>query len=449
MNGTDILSGILAIIIALTSMCGGLMNSGAGQPVSAEISVNVDGDLSMLGVDGQSEEVTAAVTKLLSVLSIRLSADADAGQFQVKLAGDPVSSLSVKKQDDGWAAVSSLFPSTMLTVKNETLTALTSAAGSSAALPGNVDQEAILAAVQAPFDEMMEAFRQKTGDPETGSFALGGVEFSRKTPYNITTKEALVLILTAVRTIANDEKIAALLAQAAPDYSPESLDQSLEDLKNQDESELPVLSVAEYGNDAGDTAFELSLEREGQLVSILSVTSGQVTRIDISVQDQMNASLVLDEENKEYSLDLSFSAYEGTITLKGSLKVQDERSDLEALLTMPAGGGIPMSLKISAAITGDAPVFEAAEGLKEIALETLMQDEDAQTAVSTEVSQSLMLMMLKISKEYPEIVTIMTPSGAGQGTVVEEAPAAETPTEDVPVVETPVEEVPDSEAPAA
>ena len=421
----NMLSGILAIIIALTSMCGGLMNSGAGQPFTAEISVNVDGDLSMIGGAGQSEEMTAAVTKLLDALSIRLSADENVGQLQMKLDGTPVSSLSVKKQDGGWAAVSTLFPSTLLTVKDETLAAMTAAqADSTAALSVSPeDKEAMLASLLAPVEEMTEAFRQKAGDPETGSFTLGGVEFTKKTPYNVTAKEAFVLSLTAAKKILSDEKIAPFLSQFGQNLSPESLDQTLEDLQGKDDSELPALSVAEYGNEAGDTAFEILMDQDGQSVNVLAVTSGQVTNVTVAAMDQLNASLVLDEENKQYNLDLAFAAEGMAVTLNGSLKVRDEGSDLEIALTMPTGGEKPMSLKIKAAVTAEAPVFEAAEGLNEVALETLMQDNEAAEALNTEIQQALMLQLVKIAKDYPELVSMMAPSDAGQSPVVEEAPA--------------------------
>ena len=409
----NMLSGILAIIIALTSMCGGLMNSGAEQPFSADISMNVDGDVSVLGVPGQSEEVTAAVTKLLSVLSIRLAADTNVGQLQVSLDGNPVSSLSVQKQEGGWAAVSTLFPATKLTVKDETLASLTAQQGASMpALPADMDQAALQTLFQGSVDELTEAFKQKAGEPETGSFTVGGTEFTQKTPYSITTKEALTLVITAAKKILNDENIAPLFSQYGGQFSPESLDETLENLQKQDESELPVLSLAEYGNEAGDSAFELRLQQDGkETVSVLSVTSGQVTKVTVAVMDQADAVLVLDEENKQYDLDLSMHALEGVVNVAGSLKIQDESSDLEVALTMPSAGAKPTTMKFTAKITAEAPVFEAAEGLNEVALETLMKDEEAANTLNTEITQAMMLMIVKISKDYPELVTMMAPSG--------------------------------------
>ena len=129
---TNFLSGILAVVFALTSLCGGVAGIGTEHPVTTEIGVALDGDLSMLTGSfgaGQSADAVGVIAKLFSALTIRLSADAAAGQMQVKLNGNPVASLSVQKQEDGWAVVSDLFPSTKLTVKNESLAAAIPAEG--------------------------------------------------------------------------------------------------------------------------------------------------------------------------------------------------------------------------------------------------------------------------------------------------------------------------------
>ena len=51
--------------------------------------------------------------------------------------------------------------------------------------------------------------------------------------------------------------------------------------------------------------------------------------------------------------------------------------------------------------------------------------------------QGLLKLLLVKAREYPELVTLMTPSENSQPAVVEEAPAEEAPTEVPPVVEAP------------
>ena len=100
----NFLSGILAIIIAITSMCGGLMTGGADKPFTVELGFEqLEGDPSSVGVAGQSPAVTSAVMKLIGLISFRLSASGTTGRLDVKLSGDPAASLAVRKQDGGWA----------------------------------------------------------------------------------------------------------------------------------------------------------------------------------------------------------------------------------------------------------------------------------------------------------------------------------------------------------
>ena len=434
----NFLSGILAIIIALTSLSGGLVTGGADRPFTVEFGIEqLEGDPASLGVAGQSEATTSAVMKLLGLISFRLSANGTAARMDVKLNGDPAASFAVQKQDGGWAAVSDLFPSLMLTVKDETLSSFTAAQGSSVpSIPEGTDPAVLIASVQEPFEKMMEAFRDKAGEPETGSFTVGNVEFTQKTPYNITTKEALELLVGTAKTILEDESVASLIAQFKPDFTPESLDQALEKIQAGDDSEQPALSVAEYSNETGDTALEITLEKDGKTVSFNAVTSGSVTTVSLNVPGSLDALLALDQENKEYSLNLQASAYEGPVSVAGSLSVGEEGGDLSIDFSIPAGR-TPFSGKINAHFSFEEPVFEAAEGLEVIPVEDLVGSEEAASSFNTKVMQGLLKLLLVKAREYPELVTLMTPSENSQPAVVEEAPAEEAPTEVPPVVEAP------------
>ena len=436
---TNFLSGILAVIFALTSLCSGVMGFSAEHPVTTEIGIALDGDLSML-TGSVSGDTSGVIAKLLSALSIRLSADASVGQMQVKLNGNPVASLSVQKQEDGWAAVSDLFPTTKLTVKNESLASAIPAEGNSLSMLSGLDLTGVAEVVLGHVGPALEALQGTIGEPEAGSFTVGGVEFTQKTPYNITTKEALELILPAVKEIVSNETISGFAAQLGQDLDPESVQESLEEIQAKDDSELPALSAAVYSNEAGDTATEVVMEKDGEGISFVAVSSGKVITVTLEAMNQMNAVLVIDEESKLYTWTLAFESAGTAMNVNGSVQVQDEGSDLEVALAMPVGE-TPLELKIKAHNTWEAPVFEASEDLKELALESLEEDEEAATAFNTEIMQSMMTLLLKVSQEFPELMTLMTP--ASQSPQVEEAPAEEVPAEDA------VEEVPAEETPAA
>ena len=228
----------------------------------------------------------------------------------------------------------------------------------------------------------------------------------------------------------------SLIAQFKPDFTPESLDQALEKIQAGDDSEQPALSVAEYSNETGDTALEITLEKDGKTVSFNAVTSGSVTTVSLNVPGSLDALLALDQENKEYSLNLQASAYEGPVSVAGSLSVGEEGGDLSIDFSSPAGK-TPFSGKINAHFSFEEPVFEAAEGLEVIPVEDLVGSEEAASSFNTKVMQGLLKLLLVKAREYPELVTLMTPSENSQPAVVEEAPAEEAPTEVPPVVEAP------------
>ena len=157
---TSILSVVLAIMMALTGMCGTAAKD--GQPVSVEAGLVLDGDLSILmaGSGDQAEQMAPAMEalkSLLNALSIRFAADSSTAQMDILLNGTSAASLSAKAEEDGWAVVSSLFPTSMLTVKNETLAQFNTT-------PVIEDPEAMAEAVKAPVAKAIEVPEEK--DPE-------------------------------------------------------------------------------------------------------------------------------------------------------------------------------------------------------------------------------------------------------------------------------------------
>ena len=403
---TSILSVVLAIMMALTGMCGTAAKN--GQPVSVEAGIVLDGDLSILmaGSGDQAEQMAPAMDalkSLLNALTIRFAADSSTAQMDILLNGTSAASLSAKAEEDGWAVVSSLFPTSMLTVKNETLEQFNTT-------PAIEDPEAIAEAVKAPVEQLISEFKATAGEPETGSWTVGGVEYTTRVTYGITTKEALVKVVTTLKTILSDERLAAVVASAGDSLDISSLDDAVADLQEQDESEVPVLSVAEYANEAGETCVEIILEKDGEGITTTVATAGQVTRVDLDALGQLTLSMVIDQENKQFDLTASF-AYEGAaMTLTGSLKVADERSDFFLNISM-AMGEAPITFGIKGFAAHEAPVFDAAEDLKVVALESMMAEDEASAeaaaAFGNEFQTGLQTLLGTVMQQYPALLTLM------------------------------------------
>ena len=312
----NLLSGILAVVIALTSMCGGLMNSNADRPFAAEINVELKGDPAALAIGGQSADSSKAIMDLISSLAIRIAGTADVGQLQIKLKDEPVASLNVQRQEDSWAVVSDLFPTSLLRVKNDTLASMMSQMNTSAgSVPGNLDFAAIADAAKVPFEQLLEQFRAKLGEPETGSFTVGGVEYTQKAIYNLTTKEALQMVLTAVKAIVSNETVSGIISQFSPNFTPDSLDETLENVLAADDADQPVLSAAEYRNGADKSAQEIVLSKDGQSIEILAAVDGKITTVTLHALDQLEGTIVYSDVEKELKAILTLSSPTGMIQL--------------------------------------------------------------------------------------------------------------------------------------
>lgn len=403
-----LISVILTLIFTLTGLSGSLLSSGVEQPVTLEIGIET-GDPSLLGFSMGDETSDAVISELLSLLTLRLSADASAGQFQLKMNDTALTSLSVQKREGGWDVVSGLFPSTLLTVTDETLAAYTGAYTGSSNLSvssesGSVDAD-LLASLSLPFTEVLESFKEKAGAAETGTFTVGGVTYTQKKPYDISMKEASVSLLSAVKSILSDETLSSLLSQVDESLSVESVEEALEDLESRDESELPALSVTEYADGAERSALEIRMEKDGESVTVLSAAAGQVTTVTVSAMELLNGTLVLDQENRKYDLDLTVTE-DSTVQIKGSLSATDAGCDAVVAVQMD---GSEMAFKVN--VNFDAPVFEAGEDLSTVALEDLMTDQTAYSTFSAEVYKSVLTdLMPKVMTEFPGIVKLMIPS---------------------------------------
>ena len=429
-NATNILSIILALVIGLTGMCGSVPAD--SQPVSVEAGITVEGDLSILaaasgafgsagsetgeGSEGSegNDQVSAimnAVKSLLSALTVRFAVDSSAAQMEILLNGAPAVSLSAKAEDDGWAAVSSLFPSSVLTVKNETMQAMSGSIAQGIDL-SSIDKDAVAEAVKAPVEQLIDGFKATAGEAETGSWTVGGTEYTSKVPYNVTTKEAVEMVLETVKAILSDERVAGLAAMLGDSASPEQLEEALASIKDRDESELPVLSAVEYSNEAGDTCVELNLANEEQSMGMLIASAGQVTKVDLDAMGQLTLSLVIDQENRQYDLTAAFISETVAMNITGSLKATDDRSDFIVSAAIPVGE-TPITFGIRGTIGHDAPVFETAEGQKTLELESIMADEEAAGTFAMEIQAGLMTLLGTVMQQFPELSALMMGS---QGT---------------------------------
>lgn len=421
----NLLSGVLAVIIALVSMCGGLTSSNVSNPVTVEFSIGLDGDLSSVGASGIPVDT---VKSMLNDISFRISADpANVAQLQVLLGGEPAASLSVKQTEDVWAAVSSLFPNTVVNVKNETISGMMgqmmgSGSGNMiASLQEQLTPE-LLEAISAPIEEAASELASKVGPVEEGTFEVNGVTYTQKTPWNITTKEAGLVILGAAKKIAADEKVAGLLGQFGLTDAAAKIDEAYAQFEAASEEDQPVLTAAQYANDEG-ACVEIIMAKDEESISFVGARAGQVLTMDLSAMGMLEAGLKLDEAAKTLDLSAKFVS-DGSVVDLTLAAAGGEQGGTATVAANVKSGETAVALKLNCKVTADAPVFEAADGLAVFDLDNATEESAA--AFQQDLQVGLGTVMGVVMQKYPEIMQLMqsAPSESAPAEPESEVPAA-------------------------
>lgn len=473
MSMNSLVSGILALVMMLTGLCGTMETRGMDHPVTVEVGIGMEGDISPL-VTGDSDIPPAALQALINALTFRFSAEAAAARLEVLLNGSPVSFLAVKSQGDGsWAAVSDLFPSTMLTFDKAeaeksfpdfAFPSVSVTSGSSMDLGqlkellGPVDFSELEETVKSTFAEVENTLKARFADSESGSFVIGDREYTLKTKCGITLKELAEHVISALKKILSDKNTARVSSLLGEEFSPEALDEALKSIREADESELPALSVTKYSNETGDVCTEVLLEKDAQHMRFLSAVSGSATSFTADIlmdeSSRMNVTVLVDKENKLFDLVLSFEDQGSAVILKSMLQQGDENGMFSFEVTMPnPAKNEPLTFRFTGKSSHQAPVFSAAEGITVIEMDSLKDDEKAQLTFQSRLGLGLFQIIPKMTLQVPELnevfASIIQKMMAPQlNTPAQESPAEESPMEESPAEESTTEESPVVEAPA-
>ena len=421
----SMLSGVLAVIIALVSMCGGLTSSNVSNPVTIEFSIGLDGDLSSMDATGVPVET---LKSMLNDISFRISADpANVAQLQVLLGGEPAASLSVKQQEDVWAAVSSLFPNTVVNVKNETVAGMmgqmmNGGSDMMTSLKEQITPE-LLQAIVAPIEEATSELAAKVGPVEDGTFVVDGITYTSKTPWNITTKEAGLVLLGAVKKIVSDEKVAGLLGGFGLSDAADKIDETYAQFESAADEDMPALSAAQYSNDESACA-EIILTKDEQSIRCVAARAGEVLTVNLSVLGMLEAGMKVDSKAQTFDLSVQFASEGSMVDLTLAAAASEEGAAV-AVSANVQSGETAVALKLNAKLTADAPVFEAAEGLAVFDFDNATEESSA--AFQQDLQIGLGTVMGVLMQRYPEFAQLMY-GGSSEPVpaepVTEEDPAA-------------------------
>ncbi len=291
---SSIVSILLALALAFTSMGGVTANIEDTVSFDAKISLDVEAIMALSGQTAQEglteaaqkqleeqKEIVKVIGDIISSLTLRGVASKDTAEAVI-LAGDSVAlSIGMKKDDTGVKAASSLLPNNVIFISNELIqmmqeqmeqqaqqlaeqtAALTgegqvpmagsvqSAASSMdpqaiAAILEKLDKEQIAKDIEEAGKKLTEGIEAKKGETETGEFTVDDMTFVSKTPVNMTYPEFVEFLLTGAKELAAKESLKPLLDATGKDFGAE-IDKAIEELKKQPESDYPdVFDLAVY-----------------------------------------------------------------------------------------------------------------------------------------------------------------------------------------------------------
>lgn len=399
----SLFSGLLALFVAFASIC-----AGVGAPVSADVNVRIDGDLSYVAA-GQ-----APALSMLNNLSFYGAAAPAAAEFTVRVDGDPAATVSIRQTEDGWSAASNLLPTTELTVKNETLQSQQAQDIIKSMIPFNVDEmqqklnpEAVQSLL-APLTDVISTFMQSRGEPETGEFTVDGVTYPIKLPFNITYKEAITALVNAGKQILESESAAQVLAMFGRTIDADSLDATLEAL-DAPEDTLPVLEIAQYTDGTAAFAFEGKLS-QGSAAYVLNIAfDGSVGKASLTMLGMklLELGLNIDNEKGCYEVTANVNAGASQVSLISQLQKTATGYDSVTNIIIPTSAESSAAITASISISNNEPIYKAPEDGKTVALEDLAgENSEAADAFGMELKQSIIDVAKGIVEAHPDMAPL-------------------------------------------
>ena len=428
--GTNLISGIMAIIMMLTAVCGGLGQAKVEQPVTVEIGVGIEGEIPEGMISGTTPEMAAGIVQLINVLSVAFSADASASALTIKLADNPVASLGVKDNGATWQAVSDLFPGTVLTLTKEEADALTQQlfasmipAGTTTAQVGLTDLlarfnvEALTPIIDAKTKELVAAFEEKFSEFEAGEYLVDEKTYTKKSVLNMTAKEAAALFITALKDILAEESVAALIASFGGVIDTKSLEETLTNIANTPDEEAPDLSVAKYLDEAGDSCVAVVVSKKDQMdvtVTVADTAADETINLLLTAGDQGGATgfVVTDKATGMGTFSLDFVTPQMSASVAGSVIPVENGIGLLLGVTLPIPGAEePITFSLEISCTSDAPAVAAPADAEVIAISELQQSEELAQTFNSKIMVGMMTVLSNVmtaTADMPEVQAIFT-----------------------------------------
>ena len=253
----SLLSVLVMIAVAFSSM--GAMTAEIADTVSFDAKITMDAEqmLAVSGSDGtktpdDTAETMKVAAEIIGALTLHGTATKDTAEFSVQAGDANILSFGIRNEDKGATFATSLLdsdvifiPAEMIEQARQQIQAQQTASGNLdpqtlAEALQNIDREQIMKDYAETGEKLRQAIDAKKGETETGEFTVDGLTFTGKARVDITYTEFSELVLVSTKELASKGSLAPLFSLTGTDIATQ-IDQSIEELKNQPETDHPEL----------------------------------------------------------------------------------------------------------------------------------------------------------------------------------------------------------------
>ena len=366
----NILSLVLVIVMAFSSIGGA--TAVLNEPVSFDAKINVDADgiLALAGteVTEETKQTLTIVKDILGALTLKGVAAKDNAELDLLAGDDVMLSIGVKNAEDGgMLAASSLLGSQVISVSAETVQAIqqqaqASMTEASAGLGSleNLDKEQAAKDFAEIVEKAMKAFEEKKGETETGDFTVDDMKFTAKTPVNMTYTEFMELVLNSTKELLAKESLQPIVQAANKDKDLiAEIDKEIEKLNSMSEEEKPEAQFALYSNENEGGYFVCDMTKAAKEEN----DKAETMHVGIGGGEELVRIRFSFEQNKETMSIAADVTKDNTADLKAHVNAKDG-SVADISVTCNAAGNLDMAFDINSkdAVAKILVKTEAVEG---------------------------------------------------------------------------------------
>ena len=379
-----------------------------GLTFEARITLNEEAVTQLAGSFGAEgmDEVIAKAVSILNNLSIRASVDGMAAQGEILLKDQPLVTIAGKLGEDGVKVVTDVLPSHVLVLGGDVVN---DAMGKMNEILDGLNSGELSEAIAKYIQPLTEGLAEKIGEPEAVSYTFEGVEFTVKTPINVTAKEIEEKLAEAMKGILSEKSVTELLGKFG--VGAEKIDEIIADLEKTAEEKLPELTMALYSNEAGDTLADISAVQDEQSATMQIGSIGGKYALRAAAP-QMTMSLDADPAAGVVNSKMEVEAEGMKVAEEESMMIADNM--LNGISNTYVNDSQLVTVEYSMVPEGKVTADFSTEGKTELKLDSLMKnDSKVMETLQQAAMPGLMGILQKAMQIMPDeinaIMQMLTP----------------------------------------